>query len=247
MPITCTAQLGNPDPNANPTTLQGLVDELNGLFLPEGLTGGPFTAFVLSSTTPAVGDQDKVWFKTDGNGRPLGVYLFYSGNWRKFYTGKVGQITMFNGNPSTYFTAGLGIVGGEWDGWALCDGNNGTPNLSNLFVIGGAMDNVGITGYTTNWRTSVSGGALNTGGQSGYTIKNTDLPNLNVQVTGKKYSAGAATGIKRVLVDGDWAGGDNIDVNPIASYGQAAGTIQTLTPTVPPFYALAYAAFVGYA
>lgn len=247
MSAQVTPILANPDPSDNPTTLGALITLLNTLFEAVNVTGGPFTPYVISSTTPAVGDQDKAWLKVDGNGRPLAIYLYYSGNWRRFYSGKIGEITIFSGNPATYFSSGLGIVGGEWDGFALCDGTNGTPNLSNLFIVGGAMDNAGITGYSGgSWKTSVSGGSLATGGQSGYTIKNTDLPNLTVQVTGAHYSSGAATGIQRTLVDGDHSAGDHTDLNPIASYGQTAGTAQTLIPNVPPFLAMGYAMFVGY-
>jgi hypothetical protein len=33
-------------------------------------------------------------------------------------------------------TEGLGIVGGLWEGWAICNGNNGTPNLDGQTLIG---------------------------------------------------------------------------------------------------------------
>lgn len=33
-------------------------------------------------------------------------------------------------------TEGLGLVGGLWEGWAICNGNNGTPNLDGQTLIG---------------------------------------------------------------------------------------------------------------
>ncbi len=35
---------------------------------------------------------------------------------------------------ATDFTGGLGDVGTAYDGWAICDGNNGTPDLSDKFI-----------------------------------------------------------------------------------------------------------------
>jgi len=37
------------------------------------------------------------------------------------------------GDISTYFTGGLGNSGQRWEGWAICNGSNGTPNLSGKF------------------------------------------------------------------------------------------------------------------
>lgn len=33
-----------------------------------------------------------------------------------------------------YFSSGLGIAGERWEGWAICDGANGTPNLDGKWV-----------------------------------------------------------------------------------------------------------------
>jgi len=249
MAATVTAQFSNPDPSDNPTTLQGLFTLLNNHALAEPVSGGPFTPYVISSTTPAVADQDKAWFKVDANGRPLEVRLFYNGSWRRFYTGKTGQVEMFSGNLTTYFDGtGLGLTGLDWDGWAICNGNNGTTNLSNLFIVGAAMDNVGITGYTgTHWQTNVTGTALQTGGAANYAIVNNNLPNMTVYVSGRRYSSGAGNTPKRVLVDGDYAGGDLTDPNPIAQFGaNPPANPQTSIPTTPPFYALAYCQWIGY-
>ncbi len=253
MAATVTPHLSNPDPNANPTTFQGLVDNLNPLFDTVNVIGGPFTPYVISSTTPVVNDQDKIWAKIDANGRPTGLYLFYNGYWRKFFTGKVGQISMFNGNPTTYFdTTGLGWTpqsgnNTEWDGWAICNGQNGTPNLSNQFIVGAQMDNVNISGYAGHWQTNITGSALQTGGNASYIVKNTDLPNMTVQIVGRAYSAGAGTGINHTIVSQDWAGGDRIDSVVQATFGSSPPLIpQTSFSTVPPFYAMAFAMWSGY-
>lgn len=33
-----------------------------------------------------------------------------------------------------YFSSGLGVDGNRWEGWAICDGSNGTPNLDGKWV-----------------------------------------------------------------------------------------------------------------
>lgn len=45
-----------------------------------------------------------------------------------------GTIKMFAGPLAGNFYSGLGI--NKWIGWALCDGNNGTPNLKGRFIVG---------------------------------------------------------------------------------------------------------------
>ena len=41
-------------------------------------------------------------------------------------------------------------------GWILCDGNNGTPNLSNAFVLGGPIGSIGQTGGAWNYTLTAS-------------------------------------------------------------------------------------------
>jgi len=253
MSATVTPQFGAADPNANPISVQDFVTLLNSLFLTVNVDGGPFAPYVISSTTPAVGDQDKLWAKVDGNGRPLEIRIYYNGTWRRFYTGKNSETAMFTGNPSTFFDGtGLGLPGLDWDGWALANGQNGTTDKSNLFLIGAAMNNTGITGWSgSQWQTNVTGAAANTGGASQYAIKNTDLPNMTVTVTGRAYQPSGNTGIFRTIVTADWAGPDRVDSTNIASFGSnpngSPSVPQTSIPTLPPFYTLAYVDWVGYA
>jgi hypothetical protein len=256
MSATVTAALGNPDPSSNPTNLQDLVTLLNSLFLAEPVSGGPFTPYVISSTTPSVSDQDKAWLQTDGNGRPLAIKLFYNGGWRKFYKGNTSEVRIFRGDPTIYFdNTGLGLSTApepNWDGWAILNGNNGTENWSDTFPIFGRMDNVSISGYSSGWQTNVTGGATKTGGAALYQIKNTDLPSMKVFVSGKRYSSGAGNTPTRVLVDGDYAasGGPYTDPNAIASFGSdPSGTPpvpQTTIPTLPPYRACCACTWVGY-
>jgi hypothetical protein len=83
--------------------------------------------------------------------RERGLYIFDStdGGWRHAsvrFGIPSGTIVMFSG--SSFDGTGLGT--GVLLGWALCNGNNGTPNLRNRFVVGaGATYAVGATGGTT--------------------------------------------------------------------------------------------------
>jgi microcystin-dependent protein len=57
-----------------------------------------------------------------------------------------GTVKMYAGNTSGIFVSGLGVSGG-WVGWALCDGQNGTPDLRNRFIVGAGDDyTIGDTG-----------------------------------------------------------------------------------------------------
>lgn len=52
------------------------------------------------------------------------------------FTVPSGGIIMYSGNVATSFSNGCGIIDTEYEGWAICDGNNGTPDLSGRFIVG---------------------------------------------------------------------------------------------------------------
>ncbi len=65
-----------------------------------------------------------------------------------------GGIIMWSGTVSGNFTGGLGVTGTEYEGWALCDGRNGTPDLRGRFVVGltnGDGNNYGYTNGDKNF------------------------------------------------------------------------------------------------
>ncbi len=83
-----------------------------------------------------------------------------------------GAIVMYSG-PWSFDASGLGT--GDLQGWALCNGNNGTPNLSNRFVMG-----------TTN-----SGNLNATGGANSYTLTTAQLPAHNHTITAIFHGQGS--------------------------------------------------------
>jgi len=73
---------------------------------------------------------------------PPGVYIFLNGEWKeqKPQGFPVGTIAMWYGDLENLPP-----------GWVLCDGNNGTPDLRDRFIIGaGGNRNLGATGGQTS-------------------------------------------------------------------------------------------------
>src|SRR4051812_28930461 len=121
MSIQVPITYATPDPLIPFTTITNLVTLLR--TLTTAAITESLTFYVVGSSTPSVDDQDKIWHKLDGSGRPVGTFKYYSGSWRKEYDGNLEEIRIFVGDPATYFESnGVGKVGGSWDGWALLDG-----------------------------------------------------------------------------------------------------------------------------
>ncbi len=247
MSFPVVINFATPAEGACPATFTDAVALLQALISGEVTTS--FTPYVLGSSTPAVEDQNKVWIRLDAVGRPLGTFVFYAGNWRRQYSGKAKEMTFFNGDPAIYFDGtGLGLITAEWDGWALCNGMNGTVDLSDRFLIGGHMDNVGTVGYSSGWRTLASGGVTSVAGASTHTIVAQNLPELALTIDGNEYKPGGSPHVDaRVIIDllYDNAAPHTADV---AHYGFDSSIPQTQTavPTLPPYYAMAICTFVGY-
>jgi hypothetical protein len=144
MGLPVQISIASPDPSAAPTTLTQLIVLLRTLIT--AIVTGDYVPYVQGSGTPAVSDQDKVWHRSDNGGRPMGTYVYYSGSWRRQYNGKIGELTFYQGDPAVDFDGtGLGIVGGEWDGWALSNGNNGTNDLGDRFLVAGHMSDLSVS------------------------------------------------------------------------------------------------------
>jgi hypothetical protein len=239
-----------PDPNAAPLNLQQLFTLLN-LHLISNIVGD-YTPYVLQNGEPGADDQDKVWFQLDSQGRPIAIKVHWNGTWRRIYNGMMNEIRGYNGNPGTDFdSTGWGNVGGEYDGWHLCNGNDGAPDYSDQFPVGAHMNNEGHSGYVDNeWVSWIGDDAgKHVGGSKDVTLKDSNmvLPSGNIgTLKVGTYQIAGATLFTGETKWGQPSASDetkNTTVNIQSSIG-------TDTPDpiniIPPFVAFAWIIFLGY-
>lgn len=234
----------NPDPNASPLNLQQLITLLNALV--SSAIQGTYIPYVISHDTPGADDHDKAWIQLDSGGRPIATKIWYvgpgGGNWRRVYNGMLNEVRGYSGNPGDDFDAnGRGLVGQTYDGWHLCNGQDGTPDLSDHFLIGAHMSDLAI-GYTGGeWKTNVEGSSKHSGGNATITLDaaNTYRPAIDVRVY--KRSAPGDTS--------DPAGnlaGITAPSQPYDLYNDAGNATPTPIDIVNPYIALGWIIFIGY-
>lgn len=243
-PPPVLTQFANPDPNAAPLTVTQLVQLLNALV--SSTIQGTYIPYIISADTPGADDHDKAWIKLSSTGIPLGTFIWYSGNWRRIYNGMIGEVRGYMGNPSTDFDAnGLGIIGGNYDGWHLCNGKDGTPDMSDQFIIGAHMNNVDHPGYDNGeWVTWVSNtGAEHTGGVRDITLSaaNTYRP-AEAALTVQRFTAtgNAPDPAGDLLATG--GGGTRYELEAADAGNPTPPAISVINP----FIAMAWIIFVGY-
>lgn len=246
MSVAITVDLDAPDPEECPANLTEMYDGLRTRL--SATLNATIIPYITGAETPGVDDQDKVWHRVDADGRPLGTYVFYDGTWRKQYTANIGQIVMYSGDPGTDFagTDGAGTIGGEWDGWQLCNGENGAPNLSDKFIAGAKMDDLAV-GYPEGngpWKSTVSGETT----QEGTGVHEIQLTAGN---TYRRATAALTLGhweadVNTPNVGGGLIGlsGGGADFNLIEA--DAGNPTPPVIPTLPPWYACALVIFQGY-
>ena len=166
--ITSDVSGGIIEPNPTPiTTLPSgsLVYSLSGstanLVLREGNVG-------IGTTNPGakleVAGQVKITGGSPGANKVLTSDASGLATWQAPSGLPSGSIIMYSG-PWNFDDTGLGI--NTLLGWALCNGNNGTPNLSDKFVMG------------TTSSSSLGG----TGGANSYSLTTAQLPSHNHSFT----------------------------------------------------------------
>jgi hypothetical protein len=161
----------------------------------------------------------------------------------------IGEIRLYSGNPgdtATWDTNGKGVIGGSYDGWQLCNGKNGSPNLTDRFIVAAHLDDSnGHTKYSGGWQTFVdgttdrkSGGVTN--GKITLNANNTYRPARD-EVTADRWTAdGNVRSTSGVL----YGVGNQ---SPITLLPKDKGNLDPDDISVlPPFYALAYIIFQGY-
>lgn len=77
------------------------------------------TVVIVSESQPVADDQDKVWIRLESSGDPNGEYVFTNGDWKRVPALEVNSIIFFSG-----------LCSAVPDGWHLCDGTDGAPDLT---------------------------------------------------------------------------------------------------------------------
>lgn len=238
-----------PDPNATPLNLTQLFQLASALVHSTML--GSYTPYVLQNGEPDVSDQDKVWFEQDPQGRPVSIKVFWNGKWRRMYNGMLGEIRGYTGNPGQDFdSTGWGVVQGEYDGWHLCNGNDGAPDFSDQFLIGAHMNNEGHSGYMdSEWVTWVgTETGMHDGGSKDVTLKENNMffPSGNIGTL--KVGTYQITGATLVAGETKWGQPSASDEtkNTTLNIQSEGSTAPDPVKILPPFVALAWIIFLGY-
>jgi hypothetical protein len=272
-PPAILTEFAMPDPGESPLNLQQLFTLANRLVA--STISESYLSVVLQNGTPDVQDQDKVWFEKDSQGRPVNIKVFYHGKWRRVYNGMPGEIRGYSGAPgyhdndptSDFDSNGLGNVGGNYDGWGLCNGKNGRPDYSDKFLLGAHMNKADShTDYNNGWqayiKTEKNPTDKKTGGQFEVTLDDTNTfrPATNDLWVGRwkadnpaRDDASLIYGFPKKILTGQHQGEPepNDPPNHQIITGDKGRTPDTdppieAIPTLPPFIALGWIVFVGY-
>lgn len=241
-------QFANPDPNAAPLTVTQLVQLLNTLVSTAFSETDTYMPYVIGNQEPGADQRNLVWIQLDTQGRPIAQKTYYNGHWRRLYNGMLGEVRGYTGNPTTDFDSnGLGKIGLTYDGWHLCNGQDGTPDLSDRFLIAAHMNNNTVSGYQAGqWvTTEVNNAGEHTGGFRQITLTaDTTYRPARGAIDAQRFTAtgNAPDPGGDLLATG--GGGtryqlNNGDADPGNPTPQAINIIN-------PYIAMAYIIFVGY-
>jgi hypothetical protein len=196
-------------------------------------------------TPPA--DISGVWHRDTPQG-PGGVYRFYNGFWVRDENRRIGEITIWAGNPTGLFDntgkglAGSGPVALDWYGWAFCNGQNGTVDLRDRMII---CQNDQASPYSGAYRTNVKGTPLTTGGTHQVQLQISEMPqHKHFSPPNKTFILGTAsyTGYADIREQAPFDIGFGFETGDVVHNGP----MNLPHENMPPFYALAYIQYIGY-
>jgi hypothetical protein len=257
-----------PESYQPPTDMQGLLEAIPQFTTYEMADQGA-TVNISSDGAGADGNGLFIWM-LNAYKLPPRILTGYRNDWWTVYNGVPGEIRMLIADWGSYFDAsGRGHHWGLWEGWALCNGQNGTVQLANEFIIpgyrwdgGGWVTDVytysqyNSQAASTSWWDQINidsygiSGAdrrrfnlslVNFGNFGGEPGAATLEINYNNQFTSINYSGGAWT-----VVD---SGRGNTKFNyaywtyPL---DQSPYMVNSPVSRIPPYIAVGYAQFVGY-
>ena len=192
-----------------------------------------FPSSSTSAIIPNMSGQSGKYLTTDGT----------DASWALVEGVPAGVITMWSGSVATIPS-----------GWAICDGNNGTPNLTGRFVIHADADTAGT------YNVGDTGGSTTTGAHTLTTAEipshthSVDPPSTSTNNNTHNHSSsansvggdlvtvgsGGANGADNGNVTGSNTHSHNVNIAAFNSAATGGGGSHSHTNTIPPYYALAY-------
>ena len=138
-------------------------------------------------------------------------------------------------------------------GWELCDGSNGTPDLTDKFVVGTAT----IDTNDNKWKSDVDGTAKSEGGAATMLLGTANLPSHthtkgSLAITGGNHdhtyeminldqgTAGGSASYGRTTTTTDTGGNGSHSHGISGTTGDQGGAMDTAFDILPPFFALAF-------
>jgi hypothetical protein len=232
-----------------PTDMQGVLEAIPN-FTNYALNDSG--AVVQVNSNGAGADPNGLWaWMLNQYNLPARLMTGYRGNWWQVYTGKPGELRWFIGYTAGYFdSSGYGIEGSGWEGWAICNGQNGTMNFAasnGLFIVPAYR----FDGY--GWVTNVSGAdAYNNGSGQSFQLAVWNFPTVAVWINCTNYFTWTSTN-----EGGGWSirdpglpssGGVSVGNQALWTYPLDGNPIYLTYPIsrIPPYIAAGILQFVGY-
>ena len=130
-------------------------------------------------------------------------------------------------------------------GWALCDGNNGTPNLVAKFIIGAAGSGSYQPGYTGGEATKTLGTAnlpshTHTSGTLTATGGDHDHSYNQSNSVTYAFTGGSGSSRNQGSSSSSTGGSGSLTLSVSGNTGDQGGTMGQSFSILPPYYALCY-------
>jgi microcystin-dependent protein len=154
---------------------------------------------------------------------------------------ELNQVTLENLVPTGLISMWSGTNATIPSGWALCDGLNGTPDLTDRFILGSSDDTRGAVGDSHTATTSTDG-SHNHGGTEGHALIEAEMPShthglrlMTSSTDGGEYSSSGVQGDVNSLVGYNMnannyatpTGGNQTHSHGIALDGEHSHTVDT--------------------
>jgi hypothetical protein len=98
--------------------------------------------------TPPPDRQDRPWIRTDAQGKPMGTWIYHNGSWIRDWGLPIGMIAICDDLVPLALDPTGKATASAWMGWFLCNGQNGTPDMRDRFVLGYKDNNTATMGST---------------------------------------------------------------------------------------------------